>query len=195
MKLCFATHNDHKLQEIAPLLPPVFELLNLGQIGCREELPETQATIEGNSRQKAEYVWQHYRVNCFADDTGLEVAALGGEPGVHSARYAGPQRNSEENIDRLLHHLAGQADRNARFKTVITLVLDGEVRSFEGTVEGKILEERRGGGGFGYDAVFLPGGYDRTFAEMDLAEKSLISHRGRALEKMVAFFRVGFGGH
>lgn len=190
MKLCFATNNAHKLHEISLMMPPSIELVSLAQIGCDEELPETQLTIEGNSRQKAEYLWEHYQVNCFADDTGLEVKALHGEPGVLSARYAGPQRNNEENIDLLLRNLADQSDRSAHFKTVITLVTSGESRQFTGTVEGKILPQRRGEGGFGYDAVFLPSGYDRTFAQMSTEEKGQISHRGKAFAKLLEFLKL-----
>lgn len=193
MQLCFATNNAHKIQEISLLVPPTIELKSLAQVGCHEELPETQASIEGNSRQKAEYVWQHYDVNCFADDTGLEVEALDGAPGVHSAYYAGPQRSHADNIDLLLRNLSGQTNRKAHFKTVITLVLEGEVYAFEGIVEGTILRESRGGSGFGYDPVFLPDGYNRTFAEMDIQNKSRISHRGRATEKLVQFLNVQAG--
>jgi XTP/dITP diphosphohydrolase len=190
MKLCFATNNEHKLYEISLLMPPSIELVSLAQIGCHEELPETQHTIEGNSRQKAQYLWEHYQINCFADDTGLEVRALNGEPGVLSARYAGPQRSNDANIELLLKNLEPHTDRHAHFKTVITLVTSGETRQFTGTVDGKILKERRGSGGFGYDSVFLPSGYDRTFAEMSTEEKGRISHRGRALEKLLEFLKA-----
>ena len=196
MQLCFATNNAHKLREVTLLLPPAIELVSLAQIGCHEELPETQETIEGNSRQKAAYVWEHFGVNCFADDTGLEVSALGGEPGVYSARYAGPQRDNQANIDLLLGNLAPHPDRKAHFKTVLTLVWEEQFTTFEGLVTGQILFERRGTGGFGYDAVFLPDGHNRTFAEMSTEEKGQLSHRGRALAKLVAFLRervVGSG--
>ncbi|MES2730734.1 MAG: RdgB/HAM1 family non-canonical purine NTP pyrophosphatase [Bacteroidota bacterium] len=194
MKLCFATNNAHKLHEISLLLPASFVLVSLDQIGCHEELAETQDTIEGNSRQKAEYVWEQYGVQCFADDTGLEVAALNNEPGVYSARYAGSQRNSEDNIDLLLKNLADKPDRltlprGAQFKTVITLVLGDITHQFEGIVKGEILRGRRGKGGFGYDSVFLPEGYNHTFAEMNTEEKGRISHRGRAFEKLLAFLK------
>jgi len=189
MQLCFATNNAHKLHEVSLLMPSSIELVSLEQLGCYEELPETQPTIEGNSRQKAEYVWEHYQASCFADDTGLEVAALHGEPGVYSARYAGLQRNSEDNIDLLLQNLSHHPNRRAQFKTVITLVLHGNSYQFEGIVAGQILGDRRGKGGFGYDSVFLPDGYNYTFAEMDTMEKGRISHRGRSLEKLVTFLK------
>jgi XTP/dITP diphosphohydrolase len=188
-QLCFASNNEHKLEEIRPLLPVGLTLLSLTAIGCHEELPETQDTLAGNARQKAEYVRQHYGVDCFADDTGLEVAALNGEPGVYSARYAGPQRRAEDNVAKLLRELAGAADRSARFRTVIALVrADGSVQEFAGEVAGYITEEPRGAGGFGYDPVFVPlEGDGRTFAEMSGAEKNRISHRARAVAGLLAF--------
>ncbi|HLK98287.1 MAG TPA: RdgB/HAM1 family non-canonical purine NTP pyrophosphatase [Hymenobacter sp.] len=189
MRLCFASNNAHKLHEIRPLLPAGTELLSLADIGCHEELPETQDTLEGNARQKAEYVWEHYGVPCFADDTGLEVTALNGEPGVYSARYAGPQRLAADNVQKLLHELRGQSDRSAQFRTVVALVLPGgAVHEFAGTVEGSIREVPNGSGGFGYDPVFQPSeGDGRTFAEMDTPEKNQISHRARAVAGLVAF--------
>ena len=187
MKLCFATNNAHKLTEIQALLGDAFQLQTLSDVGCQEELPETQPTIAGNSRQKAEYLWNHYQVPNFADDTGLEVYALNGEPGVYSARYAGPQRNADDNIALLLQRLAELPDRRARFVTVITLVLDGIFYQFEGPVEGTLIHEKRGTHGFGYDPIFVPLGQDRTFAEMTLAEKSQLSHRARAFAKLAAF--------
>ncbi|WP_046247151.1 RdgB/HAM1 family non-canonical purine NTP pyrophosphatase [Hymenobacter terrenus] len=188
-KLCFASNNAHKLAEIRPLLPPGLTLLSLADIGCHEELPETQDTLEGNARQKAEYVREHYGVACFADDTGLEVAALNGEPGVYSARYAGPQRLAEDNVAKLLRELTGATDRSATFRTVVALVqADGTVREFAGEVTGSITETPRGTGGFGYDPVFVPTeGDQRTFAEMTSIEKNRISHRARAVAKLVAF--------
>lgn len=190
MRLCFASNNAHKLDEIRPLLPAGVELLSLADIGCVEELPETQETLEGNARQKAEYVWEHYGVACFADDTGLEVEALNGAPGVYSARYAGPQRNAADNVALLLQELQGQPNRQAHFRTVVALVLpDGRRPVFEGAVEGQITEELHGEGGFGYDPVFRPEQHTRTFAEMPLAEKNTMSHRARAVEKLVAFLR------
>ena len=188
MRLCFASNNAHKLDEIRPLLPPSFELLSLADIGCREELPETRDTLEGNARQKADYVRQHYGVACFADDTGLEVAALGGAPGVYSARYAGPQRAAADNVAKLLRELAGRPDRTAQFRTVVALALaDGRTRTFAGGVAGRIAEAARGTGGFGYDPVFVPTeGDGRTFAEMRGAEKNQISHRARAVAGLLA---------
>lgn len=189
MRLCFASNNAHKLDEIRPLLPPGFELLSLADIGCHEELPETQDTLEGNARQKAEYVLTHYGVGCFADDTGLEVAALHGAPGVYSARYAGPQRRADDNVAKLLHELAGQPDRSARFRTVVALARPGEAtREFAGEVAGSISETTRGDRGFGYDPVFVPAeGDGRTFAEMSADEKNRISHRARAVAGLLAF--------
>ncbi|MEQ8303264.1 MAG: non-canonical purine NTP diphosphatase [Cyclobacteriaceae bacterium] len=187
MKLCFATNNDHKLMEVREVLGDSFEVLSLKDVGCEEELPEDADTIEGNSLQKAQYLFDHYNVNCFADDTGLEVQELNGEPGVYSARYAGAQRSSTDNIRLLLSKLEGKADRSARFKTVITLIEGGEVVQFEGIVNGVITEEERGAGGFGYDPIFLPDGYSKTMAEMTSAEKNAISHRGRAVQKLHAY--------
>lgn len=186
-KLCFATNNPHKLQEIQAILGDSFELLSLKDINCTEELPETGSTIEANSLEKAQYVYDHYEVDCFADDSGLEVDALNGEPGVDSAHYAGPQRSHADNINLLLQNLGNQTNRNARFKTVITLVQNGEVHQFEGTIDGKILTSKRGTEGFGYDPVFMPEGFDRTFAEMSLDEKGQISHRARAFQKLITF--------
>jgi XTP/dITP diphosphohydrolase len=189
MRLCFASNNAHKLDEIRPLLPAGIELLSLADIGCQEELPETQPTLEGNARQKAQYVWDHFGVACFADDTGLEVDALGGEPGVYSARYAGPQREATDNVAKLLHELGPQPDRRARFRTVISLVRGAdEAREFSGEVPGTIAAAPIGRSGFGYDPVFVPSeGDGRTFAEMTLAEKNLLSHRARAVAELVAF--------
>jgi XTP/dITP diphosphohydrolase len=189
MRLCFASNNAHKLDEIRPLLPKTVELLSLADIGCAEELPETQDTLEGNALQKAWYVWDHYGVACFADDTGLEVAALGGAPGVYSARYAGPQRRSEDNVQKLLRELQGAADRSAHFRTVVALVLGAdEVHTFAGAVAGQITETLQGTEGFGYDPVFQPTeGDGRTFAQLTLAEKNAISHRSRAVAGLVQF--------
>lgn len=189
MKLCFATNNVHKLEEIQALLGDQFDLLTLNDIGCHTDIPEPYETIPENSRAKAEYVWENYGINCFADDTGLEVFSLNYEPGVRSARYAGPQRNSEDNIDMLLTNLANQNNHGARFITVITLVLDGAYHQFEGIVEGNIIFEKRGTNGFGYDPVFVPEGFDKTFAEMTLPEKSALSHRGRAFANLVGYLK------
>lgn len=188
-KLCFATNNAHKLAEIQAILGNSFELLSLNDINCKEELPETGNTLEANSLQKAKYLYDNYQVDCFADDTGLEVHALGGEPGVYSARYAGLQRSHADNVNLLLKNLVNNPDRSARFRTVITLIQNGNITQFEGIVNGKIIEDLRGTEGFGYDPIFIPEGYDRTFAEMDLLEKGEISHRGRAFQKLLDSLR------
>ena len=192
--LCFASNNAHKLDEIRPLLPPGLVLLSLADIGCHEELPETQDTLAGNARQKAEYVREHYGVACFADDTGLEVTALHGAPGVYSARYAGPQRDAGDNMAKLLHELQGQADRSAQFRTVIALArADGTTEEFAGAVAGTIAEAARGTAGFGYDPIFVPDeGDGRSFAEMSKGEKNQLSHRARAVAGLVKF--LGSGG-
>ena len=192
MRLCFASNNAHKLDEIRRLLPTTVQLLSLAEIGCHEELPETQPTLEGNARQKAQYVFDHYGVSCFADDTGLEVGALGGAPGVYSARYAGPQREAADNVAKLLHELATQPHRRARFRTVIALVRAGhEAHEFSGEVAGTIAVAPIGRSGFGYDPVFVPSeGDGRTFAEMTLPEKNLLSHRARAVDGLVAFLKA-----
>ena len=189
MKLCFATNNVHKLEEIQALLGDQFELLTLNDIGCYADIPEPHETIQENSRAKADYVWENHGINCFADDTGLEVFSLNNEPGVRSARYAGPQRSSEDNIDLLLTNLSNHSNHKARFITVITLVLNGVHRQFEGIVEGNIIFEKKGANGFGYDPVFVPEGFDKTFAEMTLPEKSALSHRGRAFAKLVEYLK------
>ena len=190
MRLCFASNNAHKLDEIRLLLPHV-ELLSLADIGCHEELPETQPTLAGNARQKAQYVWDHYGVACFADDTGLEVNALGGAPGVYSARYAGPAREATANMAKLLHELGTQPDRRARFRTVIALVRGpGNAHEFSGEVMGTIAAAPIGRGNFGYDPLFVPAeGDGRTFAEMTVDEKNLLSHRARAVAGLAAFLK------
>lgn len=188
--LCIASNNPHKIEEIKDIIDPTFNLVNLDQIGCKEELPETRSTIEGNSLQKAEYVFQHYHVACFADDSGLEVSALNGAPGVFSARYAGDHKNSDDNINLLLKNLGDKANRKARFRTVITLIgLDEEPAFFEGIVNGLIINSRRGTSGFGYDPIFVPEGYDRTYAEMSLQEKSSLSHRAIAVKKLEDYLK------
>ena len=192
MELCFATNNAHKLAEVAAALGDAFELRTLREIGCTDELPETTGTIPGNSRQKARYVFDHFGVACFADDTGLEVDALNGEPGVDSAFYAGLPRDSGRNMTLLLSNLAHQENRQAQFRSAFTLVYRtaaGEVveREFEGIVRGTLLTAPRGEGGFGYDPLFVPDGHTETFAEMPLSEKNKLSHRARALEKLVAY--------
>jgi XTP/dITP diphosphohydrolase len=187
MKLVFATNNKHKLEEVNNILGESFELLSLNDIGCDEDIPETAETLEGNALQKARYVHEHYGYHCFADDTGLEVEALDMAPGVYSARYAGPQKNSQDNTQKLLRELYKINNRNARFRTVIALIIDGKEWLFEGIVEGEILKKPSGVKGFGYDPVFKPNGYEQSFAEMDLSLKNKISHRGRAVAKLIDF--------
>ena len=184
--LCFATNNAHKLEEIQALLGGAFVLKTLAEIGCHEDIAETAETIEGNSLLKAQHVWNNYHLNCFADDSGLEVAALGGAPGVNSAHYSG-QRDYDTNNALLLKNLAQITDRRARFKTVITLIIDGQVQQFEGTIDGQIIDRPRGNHGFGYDPLFVPDGHQHTFAELTLAQKSQLSHRARAFGKLVVF--------
>ena len=187
-KIVFATNNAHKLQELRQMLGDRYEVLCLTDIGCHEDIPETADTIEGNARMKAEYVKEHYGYDCFSDDTGLEIDALGGEPGVYSARYAGPGHDSEANIDKVLKKLDGVKERTARFRTAIVLLQGGEMHLFEGQVEGVILTERHGTGGFGYDSIFQPiEGDGSTFAQMLPEQKNSISHRGRAVARLVAF--------
>ena len=189
MRLCFATNNQHKIDEVAGQLGDSFVLKTLREIGCTAELPETTNTIAGNSRQKAEYVWTNFGVSCFADDSGLEVEALNGEPGVDSAHYSG-SRDARKNMEKLLEKLDGNTNRKARFITVFTLLLHGLEHQFEGSIEGHILTESRGTGGFGYDPVFLPDGHNRTFAEMSIDEKNGMSHRSRALAKMLNYLKT-----
>lgn len=187
--LVFATNNAHKISEVKLLLGEAYTLRSLRDIGCHEELPETGNTLEHNAKEKADYVHTTYGVDCFSEDTGLEVAALAGAPGADTAHYAGPQRSADDNMDKLLTALDGASDRSARFRTVIALHLDGAYHQFEGVVNGRIAEARMGKGGFGYDPVFVPDGYDVSFAQMSTAEKSRISHRGRAIEKLVDFLK------
>jgi XTP/dITP diphosphohydrolase len=188
--LCFATNNKHKLEEVRLAIGSQFNLISLEDLNCKEELPETRDTLEGNSLQKAEYVFQHYHTACFADDTGLEVEALQGAPGVYSARYAGLQKNSQDNIQLLLKNLSGQINRKARFRTIITLIgLESQPVFFEGIINGTIIENERGQQGFGYDPVFIPEGFTRTFAEMTLAEKNQLSHRGIAIKKLSSYLK------
>jgi XTP/dITP diphosphohydrolase len=189
MTLCFATHNEHKVKEVQAILGNAFILKGLDEIGCSEELKEDKDTLEGNSLQKAEYVFRKFGVSCFADDTGLEVEALNNEPGVFSARYAGEQRSAEDNMNLLLMNLAAKENRNARFRTVITLIIPEGIRQFEGEVQGKIISDKRGAEGFGYDPIFLPDGFSKTLAEMSLEEKNAISHRARAFKKLVAYLK------
>ena len=193
-KIVFATNNEHKLAELRQIMGNVFEILSLNDIGCHEDIPETADTIEGNALLKARYVKDHYGYDCFSDDTGLEVDALGGEPGVHSARYGGVAHDSERNIDKLLANLQGVSDRRARFRTAVVLIQGEETHLFEGKVEGRILTECHGSGGFGYDSVFCPDeGDGRTFAQMAPQEKNAISHRGRAVARLVAYLTLQAG--
>lgn len=188
-EIIFATNNAHKLSEVQALLGDEFQLLTPRDCGITEEIPETAATLDGNASQKSHYLHDRIGKNCFADDTGLEVEALGGEPGVHSARYATDGHDFAANNRLLLKNLEGQENRHARFRTVISLILDGQEHLFEGIVEGRIAESESGCGGFGYDPLFIPEGYDCTFAEMSAEEKNAISHRGRAVQKLVDFLK------
>lgn len=198
MKIVFATNNQHKLQEIREILGDQFEILSLADIGCHEDIPETGNTLEANAHQKAEYVFDHYHIDCFADDTGLEVDALGGAPGVHSARYAeGTDHNSEANMAKLLRELGDNNNRKARFRTVISLIqMEGgnpvcsREYQFEGVVEGRIDREKHGSEGFGYDPVFIPEGYDKSFAELGEEIKNQISHRARAVKKLAEWLKT-----
>ncbi len=187
MKLVFATHNKNKLKEVKALMPSHINLLSLTDIGCFEEIPETANTIEGNALLKANFVKDNYGYPCFADDTGLEVASLNNEPGVYSARYAGSENNAEANMYKLLKNLENKSNKEARFKTAISLVMDTQERLFLGICEGEITSDKRGDSGFGYDPIFQPKGYDITFAEMTLAQKSEISHRGKAVRLLINF--------
>lgn len=187
MKICFATNNLKKIEEVKAALGKDFEIVSLQAIGCREELPETGDTLDHNAFQKARYVKENYGVDCFADDSGLEVEALEGAPGVYSGRFAGEPRSDERNIDLLLSKMDGKQNRKARFRTVIALILDGKEYSFEGVAEGEILQSRVGNGGFGYDPVFKPKGFEKTFAELSLSEKNEISHRGKAVKALISF--------
>ncbi|PCJ89778.1 MAG: non-canonical purine NTP pyrophosphatase, RdgB/HAM1 family [Flavobacteriales bacterium] len=203
MELVFATNNPHKLQEIRSILSQHFELKGLKDICCNEELPETQPTIEGNASQKAFYVHKNYGVDCFADDTGLEIEALGGNPGVMSARYAGEQCSFEDNMNKVLNEMQSIENRKACFRTIISLIIDGKEHQFEGRVDGIILKEKRGEEGFGYDPIFAPvispsngemfkDHMELSFAEMPLEEKNRISHRGRAVRKLNEFLTANF---
>lgn len=190
MKICFATNNSNKIKEVALLLEDEIQLLGLKDIGCTEELREDQSTLEGNAEQKARYVFEKYNINCFADDTGLEVEALNNEPGVFSARYAGPQRSDEDNMALLLERLNSSENRKARFRTVICAFIDDQKYFFEGVVNGEITKEHNGDKGFGYDPIFIPTGYSQTFAQMSTEEKNKISHRSIAVRKLVDFLKT-----
>ena len=188
-EIIFATNNAHKLSEVQALLGDKFHLVTLRDCGITEDIPETADTLEGNASQKSHYLYDRVGKNCFADDTGLEVEVLGGAPGVRSARYATDGHDFEANNRLLLKNLEGEDNRKARFRTVISLILDGEEHLFEGIVKGRIIESAAGCGGFGYDPLFVPDGYDCTFAEMSADEKNAISHRGRAVQKLVEFLK------
>jgi XTP/dITP diphosphohydrolase len=188
-KLVVATNNAHKLEEISAILGNEMELLSLKDIHCNADIPETADTLEGNARQKAMYIHENYGMDCFADDTGLEVEALNGAPGVFSARYAGDGHDSEANMQKLLKELEGKENRKAQFRTAICLIMEGKEYLFEGIVKGYIIEEKRGGAGFGYDPIFVPEGYDQTFAELGNDVKNTISHRARAVEKLCTFLK------
>lgn len=187
MKLVFATNNPNKIKEVQKLIPNHITLLSLKDIGCFEDVPEMQLTIKGNAIQKAEYIKENYGFDCFADDTGLEVEALDGEPGVFSARYAGEQRDANDNMNKLLKELQNKSNRAARFKTVIALHLNDKLHTFTGICEGEIIITKQGDSGFGYDPIFKPNGYNQTFAQMELSLKNKIGHRGKAVVKLVEF--------
>lgn len=186
-QLVFATNNRHKLDEVSAKLNGAIKLLTLHDIGCYDDIEETGTTFKANASIKSHHVYAEYKLNCFGDDSGLEIDALNGEPGVYSARYAGTHGNHEANISKVLDNLKGETNRKARFRTVISLIWNGEERFFEGTVEGTIRQEVSGSGGFGYDPIFEPEGYDITFAEMSMGEKNAISHRAKAMEQLIAF--------
>lgn len=189
MELVFATNNKHKLKEISALAGDHFTIRGLEEMGINEDIPEEQETLSGNASQKAWYIYNLTGANCFADDTGLEIDALDGRPGVISARYAGPACSPQDNMDKVLAEMEGNFNRKANFRTVISLIIDGTEYQFEGSVEGQILTERHGAEGFGYDPIFMPDGYNLSFAEMALADKNQISHRGRATQKLISFLK------
>lgn len=187
MKLVFATHNVHKFKEINALIPDSISLLSLKDINCFEDIEETGKTLLENASIKAQYVYDKYKLNCFADDTGLEIKALNGEPGVFSARYAGTNVTYDDNVNKVLKELSNVQDRSAQFRTVIALIIDGKLQTFEGTVNGEITLDKRGNSGFGYDPIFLPDDYNQTFAQMPLEQKNRISHRAKALNKLISY--------
>ena len=189
MKIVFASNNKNKIQEIQSMLPESIQIVSLESIGCFEEIPETADTIEGNAILKANYITQKYGFDCFADDTGLEVDSLDGQPGVYSARYAGEQRNADDNMNKLLEQLLDKPNRNAQFKTVIALNLKGKQHLFTGIASGEITLEKMGTGGFGYDPIFKPTGFENTFAELSLEVKNEISHRGKATKALLEFLK------
>lgn len=189
MKLVFATNNRHKLQEVRAIVGDRVEILSLSDIGCCDDIPETSDTLQGNALIKARYINEKYGVDCFADDTGLEVDALGGAPGVYSARYAGEECNPEANMQKLLQNLTGKSERSAQFRTVIALIINGEEKLFNGVVKGRISTEKMGGSGFGYDPIFIPEGFSESFAQMSAEQKNCISHRFRATEKLSNYLK------
>ncbi len=189
-ELVFATNNLHKLEEIRHAVGEKFKILSLTDIGFLEEIPETGITLKENASLKSHYIFKKYNRNCLADDTGLEIDALGGRPGVYSARYAGPEHDSVKNTEKVLAELSGIQNRQARFRTIISLIIGGNELFFEGVVEGFITERKSGTGGFGYDPIFMPIGYNLTFAEMGLEEKNLISHRGKAVMKLIEYLKI-----
>ena len=190
MLLCFATNNKNKLNELQASINNSIRLVSLEEIGCHEEIPETEDTIEGNSLLKAQYIWDKYQIPTIADDTGLEVDFLEGKPGVYSARYAGEKCSSEDNMQKLLNEMGDTANREASFKTIITYINNNEVKQFRGICEGDIRKEKTGVKGFGYDPIFQPKGFNVTFAEMSMEEKNKISHRGKAVRKLIDFIRT-----
>lgn len=190
MKLIFATHNKNKAKEVKSIMPSFIELLSLDDINFHDEIDETASTLEGNALLKAKTIFEKTGINCFADDSGLLVDALNGEPGVYSARYAGEQKNDQDNMQKLLHELNDKPNKNAHFKTVMALIIDGKEHLFEGKIEGKIITEKLGSNGFGYDPIFVPDGYNETFAQLDSETKNKISHRARALQKMLEFLKT-----
>ena len=189
-KIVFATNNQHKLSEVRNILSDDFEIISLKELGFNDDIPETGVTLAENASQKSQFIFEKFQVDCFSDDTGLEVEALNGAPGVYSARYAGEKATYEDNVNKLLFEMKGQTNRKAAFKTVISLILDGKEYLFEGKVEGEIVPYKRGVGGFGYDPVFLPAGFDKTFSEMPPELKNKISHRGKATAKLVDFLQA-----
>lgn len=193
MRLVFATNNRHKLDEVRAIVGDRVEVLSLNDIDCHDDIPETADTLQGNALIKARYIYEKYGVDCFADDTGLEVEALDGKPGVYSARYAGEECCSEANMQKLLHNLTGKTNRNAQFRTVIALIIKGEERLFNGIVKGTITEEKRGDSGFGYDPIFVPEGFSESFAQMSGEQKNSISHRYRATEQLSDYLKENYG--
>jgi len=188
-KLVFATNNNHKLEEVRAILGEQFEIVSLKEIGCFDDIPETADTLEGNALLKAQYIFEKFGLDCFADDTGLEISALDGAPGVYSAHFAGEERIAQKNMQKVLTLMQGAENRDARFRTVIALIRKGKTDYFEGKVEGRITETPAGNAGFGYDPIFVPGGYSQSFAELSLDEKNKISHRARAVQKLADFLK------